>query len=45
MEHPKVSAPKPLVIEIDSTKARIVSAVAAGATGLVAATPPRAGSA
>jgi hypothetical protein len=43
MEHPKKSAPKPLVIEIDHTKARVVTAVAAGSSGLVAASAPRAG--
>lgn len=43
MQHPKTNAPKPLVIEIDSTKARVVSAVAAGSAGLVGASAPRAG--
>lgn len=43
MEHPRASAPKPLVIEIDQTKARIVSAVAGGAGSLAAAPAPRAG--
>lgn len=43
MYHPRASAPKPLVIEIDSTKARIVSAVAAGAGALTGAAAPRAG--
>lgn len=43
MEHPRASAPKSLVIEIDQTKARIVSAVAGGASSLAAAPAPRAG--
>lgn len=43
MEHPRQSEPKPLVIEIDRTKARVVSAVAAGAGGLAAAPAHRAG--
>jgi hypothetical protein len=43
MQHPKTSAPKPLVIQIDSTKARIVSAVAAGSSGLIGGAAPRAG--
>lgn len=43
MEHPKVSAPKPLVIEIDHTKARIVAAVASGAAVLTGSAAPRAG--
>lgn len=43
MEHPRESAPKPLVIEIDGTKARIVSAVAAGAAGITGRDAPRAG--
>lgn len=43
MEHPRASAPKPMVIQIDATKARIVSAVAAGSGGLVGGAAPRAG--
>lgn len=43
MEHPKKSAPKPLVIEIDSTKARLVTVVAAGSGGLTGGSAPRAG--
>ncbi len=43
MEHPRQSAPKPLVIEIDGTKARVTSAVAAGAGGLTNRAAPRAG--
>ena len=43
MEHPKKSAPKPLIIEIERTKARIISAVAAGAAGLTGGSANRAG--
>ena len=43
MEHPRPSAPKPLVIDIDATKARITSAVAAGVASLTGGAAPRAG--
>jgi hypothetical protein len=44
MEHPKVSRPEPLVIEIDGTKARVVEAFSAGITSIVSRPAPRAGS-
>jgi hypothetical protein len=43
MDHPRASAPKPLVIEITAGKARITSAVAAGAGALTGGAAPRAG--
>jgi hypothetical protein len=43
MEHPRASAPKPLVIEIDHTKARIVTAISAGAGAMTGGAAPRAG--
>ena len=43
MSHPNANSPKPLVIEIDATKARITAPVAAGAGGLTGGAAPRAG--
>lgn len=43
MDHPRASAPKPLVIEITVGKARITSALAAGAGALTGGAAPRAG--
>ncbi|WP_068438269.1 hypothetical protein [Magnetospirillum sp. XM-1] len=42
MEHPKESAPKPLVVEITAQKAKVAS-VPAGATAIISAPAPRAG--
>jgi hypothetical protein len=44
MEHPRVSRPEPLVIEIDGTKARVVEAFSAGITSIVSRPAHRAGS-
>jgi hypothetical protein len=44
MEHPRISRPEPLVIEIDGTKARVVEAFTAGITSIVSRPAPRAGS-
>jgi hypothetical protein len=43
MEHPRVSNPEPLAIEIDGTKARVVEAFSAGITNIVSRPAPRAG--
>jgi hypothetical protein len=43
MEHPKVSAPKPLVIVIDGTKARVKASGGGGVAAIVTQRPPRAG--
>ena len=43
MEHPKESAPKPLVIEIDAAKARIVTIGLTGAGVMTGGSAPRAG--
>jgi hypothetical protein len=43
MEHPKISRPEPLVIEIDGTKARVVEVFTAGITSIVSRPAPRAG--
>lgn len=43
MEHPVKSKPEPLVIEIDSTKARIKKRVIGGIASVVSSRPPRAG--
>ena len=43
MEHPKVSAPEPLVIVIDGTKARVKSSGTFGVAAIVTRRPPRAG--
>jgi hypothetical protein len=43
MEHPKTSAPEPLVIFIDGTKARVKSFGARGVGAIVTQRPPRAG--
>lgn len=43
MEHPKVSAPKPLVIEIDRFKATVKKKHLVGVSSVLAAAAPRAG--
>ena len=43
MEHPRVSAPEPLVIVIDGTKARVKSSGSLGVSAIVTRRPPRAG--
>jgi hypothetical protein len=43
MEHPKSSAPEPLVIVIDGTKARVKSSGSFGVAAIVTRRPPRAG--
>lgn len=43
MEHPRASAPEPLVIEIGSNRGRIKRAFSAGATVAASSTAPRAG--
>jgi len=43
MEHPRVSAPKPLVIEIDRFRATIKKSVVVGAAAVASVSAPRAG--
>lgn len=43
MEHPRVSAPKPLVIDVDRFKARIKREQSIGAAALTSVSAPRAG--
>lgn len=43
MEHPRESAPKPLVIEVDALKARVKREQSVGAAALTAVSAPRAG--
>lgn len=43
MKHPTESAPKPLVIEIDATKARVVESFVAGAAAVISQSSPRVG--
>lgn len=43
MSHPNATAPKPLMIEIDATKARITAALAGGAGAVTGGAAPRAG--
>jgi hypothetical protein len=43
MEHPKVSKPEPLVIEIDDTGATLKKSITFGASVIVSSTAPRAG--
>jgi hypothetical protein len=43
MEHPRVSAPKPLVIDVDRFKARVKREQSVGAAALTAVSAPRAG--
>ncbi len=43
MEHPRESAPKPLVIEVDRFKARVQRAQSVGAVSLTSVSAPRAG--
>jgi hypothetical protein len=43
MEHPRESAPKPLVIDVDRFKARVKREQSVGAAALTAVSAPRAG--
>ncbi len=43
MEHPKVSAPKPIVIEISSSGAMLKKQIAVGAAAVIGTNAPRAG--
>ena len=43
MEHPRESAPKPLVIDVDRFKARVKREQSIGAAALTAVSAPRAG--
>ncbi len=43
MQHPTESAPKPLVIEIDATKARVVESFVGGAAAVISQASPRVG--
>jgi hypothetical protein len=43
MEHPRESAPKPLVIDVDRFKARVKREQWVGAAALTSVTAPRAG--
>lgn len=43
MEHPKKSAPKPLVVIVDGTKARVRNTLNVGVASILTQRPPRAG--